>query len=540
MVSPGPGHGISYPRDTCHVEDSLGGFLQVNMETHSTDFLPAQHADVRNMWPILEVKVSSVRQVYQPETVTPLLHFFSQFSKAVVMVLYGFLVMLITVWLLRGLPKKAPQDASVKDGCPRSWLIFLCTTYGFIFCTTDQYVPSLPQMGVDLSGSQGIMSATVQLNFIVKSIAGLVTAGISDHIGRRPVTLICLSLLAFATFGCACAPNINWFLASRFLQGLGEALEPVIYAACRDYFSKIEERIMVISWIKLIGITGQIVAPIFGGFASALLNWRFSFFCLAVVWAASAAYAARYMVESCPDNDDAKAEGIYLRGIGRILAPASLCNLLTQMCAMTSFSVFSANIGYVAQVSYGQSSIATTTILLVWAVLDALGVGVMQSIRSACGMSILQTGRFTVVMMALSGILSMVLGIYAEYLWSYLIACFSQSLCLAAALVPLNVLYSEPLEDCAGLAASVELTLKYVPPCLYSMICTQSLINSGVQSYMNLQSIGYVAGPVFYIGYEVFQRLQPNATVGETNAGGKDPDNSEEPENRKSFDVNPS
>lgn len=75
MVSPGPGHGISYPRDTCHVEDSLGGFLQVNMETHSTDFLPAQHADVRNMWPILEVKVSSVRQVYQPETVTPLLHF---------------------------------------------------------------------------------------------------------------------------------------------------------------------------------------------------------------------------------------------------------------------------------------------------------------------------------------------------------------------------------------------------------------------------------------------------------------------------------
>lgn len=153
MVSPGPGHGISYPRDTCHVEDSLGGFLQVNMETHSTDFLPAQHADVRNMWPILEVKVSSVRQVYQPETVTPLLHFFSQFSKAVVMVLYGFLLMLITVWLLRGLPKKAPQDASVKDGCPRSWLIFLCTTYGFIFCTTDQYVPSLPQMGTDGCGS---------------------------------------------------------------------------------------------------------------------------------------------------------------------------------------------------------------------------------------------------------------------------------------------------------------------------------------------------------------------------------------------------
>ena len=35
---------------------------------------------------------------YQPETVTPLLHFFSQFSKAVVMVLYFFLLMSVIVW----------------------------------------------------------------------------------------------------------------------------------------------------------------------------------------------------------------------------------------------------------------------------------------------------------------------------------------------------------------------------------------------------------------------------------------------------------
>ena len=55
---------------------------------------------------------------------------------------------------------------------------------------------------------------------------------------------------------------------------------------------------------------------------------------------------------------------------------------------------------------------------------------------------------------------------------------------------------------------------------------------------MNLQSVGYVAGPVFFIGYEVFRRLQPNAIVGETDAG-KDPDNSE-PNNCKSLDANPS
>lgn len=115
-------------------EDTFNGFLQVNMETHAEIVHATSHGDVPKMWPLLEIKIDPKRQVsYQPETVTPLLHFFSQFSKAVVMVLYFFLLMSVIVWLLRGLPTKAPQDESVKDGCPTTWLLFLCSTYGFIF-----------------------------------------------------------------------------------------------------------------------------------------------------------------------------------------------------------------------------------------------------------------------------------------------------------------------------------------------------------------------------------------------------------------------
>lgn len=44
--------------------------------------------------------------------------------------------------------------------------------YTFTYFTTDQYVPSLPMMGRDLSGSQSMMSATVQMNFVVKALAG--------------------------------------------------------------------------------------------------------------------------------------------------------------------------------------------------------------------------------------------------------------------------------------------------------------------------------------------------------------------------------
>lgn len=119
------------------------------------------------------------------------LQILSSMSKMIIAVVFALFLAMGVYWLICGLPRKAPQDASVKAGCTTSWLIFLCLSYTFIWFTTDQYVPSLPQMERDLSGSETIMSASVQLNFIVKSLAGLVTAGISDRIGRKPAVLSC-------------------------------------------------------------------------------------------------------------------------------------------------------------------------------------------------------------------------------------------------------------------------------------------------------------------------------------------------------------
>ena len=119
------------------------------------------------------------------------LHVLASMSKMIIGAVFVLFLAISVYWLICGVPRKAPQDASVKAGCSTSWFIFLCLVYTFIWFTTDQYVPSLPQMEKDLSGSETIMSASVQLNFIVKSLAGLVTAGISDRIGRKPAVLAC-------------------------------------------------------------------------------------------------------------------------------------------------------------------------------------------------------------------------------------------------------------------------------------------------------------------------------------------------------------
>ena len=68
-------------------------------------------------------------------------------------------------------------------------------------------------MESDLAGSQALMSGTVQLNLVVKSIFGLISAGLSDRIGRRPVVLACVVLLSLASSCCACAGRIEslWY-----------------------------------------------------------------------------------------------------------------------------------------------------------------------------------------------------------------------------------------------------------------------------------------------------------------------------------------
>lgn len=267
---------------------------------------------------------------------------------------------------------------------------------------------------------------------------------------------------------------------------------------------------MVITAVELISSTAQMVAPIFGGFSSVVFGWRFSFFCLALVWGLHAAYAARYMIESCPDAQQEEKEGSYFFGIRKILAPASLFLLLAESCVIVPFQVFNANFGYVAQVNYGQSAVATAFFFLGWSVVDAVGIIVMQWWQYASGLSIHLVSRTVMVMFCLTGIFSLYLGSFADHLSSYLTASFLQSLLNAAALILLNVLYFEPLEQCAGLAASFEILAQDFLPCFYSMICTQSLIHSGVESYMDLQSVSFVAAPIFYLGYELVSRRPAN------------------------------
>lgn len=412
-------------------------------------------------------------------------------SKGIVSFIFlSFLV--LCVCLLRGLPARAPQHPSVKEGVQWSWVVFMGAVYTLTYFTTDQYVPNLPEMGLDLNGSQGLMSFTVQMNFVVKAFSGVFTAGLSDRIGRRPTLLVCIFVLSLASFCCGSAQRVEWFVAARILQGMGESAEPVIFAMARDYFTDPEQRFRMVAALNVMSIGGMLVAPVVGGFVSEFSSWRVPFWALALTWALLGIYACGTMVESCPDQQSDTS----LKDVLKIFQPELLWLLLSESCMMAAYLTFNANLSYLVQVVFRDSTMTTSMIMLTFGALNGLGLLVMKRILSG---NLLEAAKTAVWIYASTGLIFSILGLFfSQFMWAYLLGSFLQASVGVMALVSVNVLFFEPLKDCAGMAAACEICAKSVIPCLYSMMATQSLIFSGAFGLIQCQALAcLVSGLVF-------------------------------------------
>lgn len=415
----------------------------------------------------------------------------AELAKALVICSLSHLALLFAYCLIRGLPQKALQDPKVKEGCPGSWVVYMGLVYAFLFFSTDQYLASLPQMGLDLGGSQWIMSASIQSVFAIKGVVGIGTAALSDRIGRRPVLLLCSFLLSLASFCCGCAGHVEWFLAARVLQALGTAMEPMVWAMTRDYFENPEERLVIVTALMIMNLMGASVAPMVGNVLTELFGtWRGSFFVVAVIWAVLTLYAWMDMKESCPD-----VEGRTQENFLRILEPHSICLLLGQGCFVAAYMTFIGNISYLAETTFGLSPRASSAIMLVYPACTVLGLVLMNWSH----FSSVQIARVTVVLFTFIGLVSFVLASYfSDFLWSYLVGSFSQATVQTVGVVSVNVLFFAPLEDCAGIAAAYDMIARSIIPSVFSLISTQALIHFGAKGLSQFQaSTCLAAGAVF-------------------------------------------
>ena len=88
---------------------------------------------------------------------------------------------------------------------------------------TDMYLPSLPAMADYFSASASWVQLGLTFSMLGLAAGQILFGPLSDKYGRRAPLLASMMLYLLATLGCIFAPNIEFFVALRFAQGIAAA-----------------------------------------------------------------------------------------------------------------------------------------------------------------------------------------------------------------------------------------------------------------------------------------------------------------------------
>ncbi|MEP9388648.1 multidrug effflux MFS transporter [Mesorhizobium sp. KR9-304] len=147
----------------------------------------------------------------------------------------------------------------------------------------DMYLPALPTIGADLGASPLAVQMSLVVVFLSFAVGPLLVGPLADMYGRKPVMYWGLAVFAAASVGAALAPDVEWLIFFRLLQGLGSSTGMVVpRAVVRDLHTG-PEATRLMSLLMLVFSVSPILAPLTGSIIIETFGWR------AVFWAVTIA-----------------------------------------------------------------------------------------------------------------------------------------------------------------------------------------------------------------------------------------------------------
>ncbi|KAI8630932.1 major facilitator superfamily transporter [Xylariaceae sp. FL1651] len=143
---------------------------------------------------------------------------------------------------------------------------------------------SLPSMAIPYMAHEwGVTSDTQQVlpisTYLIGYVFGPILWGpLSEHIGRRNLTVTTFVLFILWTLGCALSPNWPAFLIFRLLCGtFASAPIAVVTGQLADIYGDPASRGRALAYFMVFTLGGPLLAPIISGFCSTTIGWRWSF-----------------------------------------------------------------------------------------------------------------------------------------------------------------------------------------------------------------------------------------------------------------------
>lgn len=202
-------------------------------------------------------------------------------------------------------------------------------------------IPALPATAAALHMSEATAQLTITLYLIGLAIGQLAYGPISDRFGRRPVLLCGLSLFAVAGAVTAAAPSAGALISARIVQAIGGCSGLVLGRAIVRDAATPDRAAAQLALLTLVMSMAPAIAPVIGGYATALWNWRASFALLAAIGALTGLAALLWLPETLePIGQALSARSMFYSYI-RLIGSRAFCGYaIGGACSTTSFYAF--------------------------------------------------------------------------------------------------------------------------------------------------------------------------------------------------------
>lgn len=151
-------------------------------------------------------------------------------------------------------------------------LLGLLTAFGpFV---TDMYLPALPVMTKYFDTDVSMVQLGLTSSMLGLALGQLFFGPLSDRVGRRRPLLWAMAVFIVSTAGCIAAPDIQTFVALRFLQGAAASGGIVIARSIATDKFKSKNLAKALAIVGAINGMAPIAAPVIGGMVLQPVGWQ--------------------------------------------------------------------------------------------------------------------------------------------------------------------------------------------------------------------------------------------------------------------------